>query len=214
LGPKEKRILVACILIFLAALFTYKLRYGRAEAESLPRLDSIPLDCQDWRGQDFPLDERTAEILGADLNLNRRYANGEGQTVWLFLSYFKDQRYGSQIHSPQNCLPGSGWAIVQKEMVKLKTGGDRLESRLLEARKGEKEVRVYYWFLTRSGTLADEYALKLDLISNALRGHPTDALFVRLTTEAEPAVIEEFLRIMWPHISGQLTSQNRAGVAE
>jgi len=208
LGPKEKRILVACILIFLAAFFTYKLRYGRAEVESMPRLDSIPLDCQDWRGQDFPLDERTSEILGADFNLNRRYTNGEGQTVWLFLSYFKDQRYGSQIHSPQNCLPGSGWAIVQKEMVKLKAGGDTLDSRLLEARKREKEVKVYYWFLTRSGTLADEYALKLDLISNALRGHPTDALFVRLTTDAEPAIIEGFLQMMWPHVSKLLSSQN------
>jgi len=83
-----------------------------------------------------------------------------------------------------------------------------LESRLLEARKGEKEVKVYYWFLTRSGTLADEYALKLDLVSNALRGHPTDALFVRLTTDAEPAIIEGFLQMMWPHVSKLLSSQN------
>jgi len=209
LGPKEKRILVACILISLAALFTYKLRYGRAEVQSLPRLDSVPLDSQGWRGQDFPLDEKTSEILGADFNLNRRYTNGEGQTVWLFLSYFKDQRYGSQIHSPQNCLPGSGWAIAQKEMVVLDTGKDRLQSRFLKTTKGENEVKVYYWFLTRSGTLADEYALKLDLISNALRGHPTDALFVRLTTDAEPAIIEEFLRIMWPHVSRLLSSQDR-----
>jgi EpsI family protein len=201
LGSKEKRIVISCLLVLLTGAFVYKLRYSRAEVESVPTLQSIPLIFEPWRGEDFPLDERTSQILGADLNLHRRYTHREGHTLWLFMSYFRDQRYGSQIHSPQNCLPGSGWAIVTKEKVILEIGQHNLQSRFLKATKGGKALQVYYWFVTRSGILSDEYALKSSLVCNALRGRPTDAFFVRLTTDAERAVVENFLRALWPQIA-------------
>lgn len=201
MGSKEKRILISCLLVLLTAAFVYKLRYSRAEVETLPGLQSIPLTFEAWRGEDFPLDERTSQILGADLNLHRRYTHREGHTIWLFISYFRDQRYGAQIHSPQNCLPGSGWAIVTKETVTLQIGQHRLQSRFLKATKGGKTLQVYYWFVTRSGIHSDEFTLKSSLVLSSLRGQPTDAFFMRLTTDAETAVVEEFLRAIWPRIS-------------
>jgi hypothetical protein len=45
-------------------------------------------------------------------------------------------------------------------------------------RRGTQQEMVY-WFHTRNGTVTGEYALKWDLVRNALARRPTDALFVR-----------------------------------
>ena len=42
---------------------------------------------------------------------------------------------------------------------------------------------MIYWFETRSGSIQDEYMLKVDLVKNALLSKPTDAVFIRFNTE-------------------------------
>ena len=52
--------------------------------------------------------------LAADDTLDRlyvRYAR-EPQRGFLFVAFFKTQRYGQSPHSPKNCLPGAGWEPV------------------------------------------------------------------------------------------------------
>ena len=50
-----------------------------------------------WSGQEYFFPDQTYELLKADASTLRRYANSEGKELYLFISYFKSQKYGSQI---------------------------------------------------------------------------------------------------------------------
>ena len=67
----------------------------------------------DWSGKHAPaFDAKTLEVLGVDEYLNRVYQNPSGNPVGLYIGYWGSQRQGDTMHSPLNCLPGSGWAPV------------------------------------------------------------------------------------------------------
>jgi hypothetical protein len=68
-----------------------------------------------------------------------------------------------------------------------------------------------YWFETRSGSIRDEYSLKIDLVKNSLLFRPTDAAIVRFTinvtdTDVKIALenITEFVRTIFPAIKESL----------
>ena len=179
------RSLIVILLVGLVGLFARTLEARRPEVTGLPAFDRIPRVTGDWVGEDFPLSEPVAEALGADVTFNRFYRGPGGATAWVFMAYFRKQEVGSQIHSPQHCVPGSGWTIQGVERTQVDRGGAPAEvQRLAIDRLGSPQVMLY-WFRTRSGVLAGEYGLKLDLVINSLRGRPIDAVFVRYTAPAE-----------------------------
>jgi EpsI family protein len=182
------------------------------ESKKLPGFALIPMQSGNWSGQEYFFSDQTYELLKADASTLRRYANDEGKELYLFVSYFKSQKYGSQIHSPKNCLPGSGWKILTREKSRIKgaSGSDLLVNRLLISDSRSKEV-MYYWFQTRSGLVTSELGLKLDLVLNSLKRAPTDAAFIRINlplnqvSEKEALVlVEDFLKVFQPGIEEAL----------
>ncbi|MFH2035905.1 MAG: exosortase C-terminal domain/associated protein EpsI, partial [Candidatus Zixiibacteriota bacterium] len=125
------------------------------------------------------------EILQADNATKRQYQSSSGAQVNLFSAYFKSQKYGSQIHSPKHCLPGGGWRIDKLEpyAMELADGSTKTVNRMYISLNNYRAVMLY-WFETRSGSVRDEYGLKLDLVKNSLLFRPTDAAIVRITVDA------------------------------
>jgi EpsI family protein len=121
--------------------------------------------------------------------------------VGLFIAYFRDQKYGSQIHSPRHCVPGGGWVVEGLERLPFDLGVRQVTVNRMTIAKKAEVSQMFYWFHTRSGDLASEYALKFDLVKNSLLFSPTDAVIIRLTvsqrgkTPAEcQKVAERFMR--------------------
>jgi EpsI family protein len=197
------RSLIVVLLVGLVGLFARTLEARRPEVTGLPPLGSLPRVVGDWVGEDYPMTERVAEALGADVTVNRFYQGPGGAGAWVFVAYFREQQVGSQIHSPQHCVPGSGWTIQSVERTRVDRGGSPAEvQRLSIDRQGSEQVMLY-WFRTRSGVVAGEYALKLDLVKNSLRGRPIDAAFVRYTA---PAGQEAQLRELISQLTGPLNA--------
>jgi EpsI family protein len=200
---RKKEFWITSGLLVITLVLVNLLRYSRVESKKLPGFDLIPMHSGDWSGQEYFFPDQTYELLKADASTLRRYANSGGKELYLFISYFKSQKYGSQIHSPKNCLPGSGWKILTREKTKIKgaSGSVLLVNRLLISDGRSKEV-MYYWFQTRSGLVTSELGLKLDLVINSLRRAPTDAAFIRINlplnevSEKEALVLlEDFLQV-------------------
>jgi EpsI family protein len=185
------------LLVIVAGLYTRTLRSHEVAPPQTARLGRIPAIQQSWSGADVRFDARIYQVLSADTTLMRHYVSPDAPgDVWLFVAYFRSQHTGAQIHSPKNCLPGGGWNIASSTPVLLPMGGRRVKvTRFVIARGPEREV-VYYWFMTRAGVIRDEYALKLDLVRNALLRRPTDAAFVRLSGPVLPGGLEETDRQM------------------
>ncbi len=109
------------VIICLSA--TLLMIQARGDVDQVPPsapLEQVPTELAGRTSQDVPISSEALEILGKGEFLNRVYtapavnAAGEGHAasavapVQLFIAYFPTQRSGQSIHSPQNCLPGSG----------------------------------------------------------------------------------------------------------
>jgi EpsI family protein len=209
---RKKEFWITSGLLVITFILVNLLRYSRVESKRLPGFTLIPMQSENWNGQEYFFPDQTYELLKADASTLRRYANSEGKELYLFISYFKSQKYGSQIHSPKNCLPGSGWKILTREKTRVKgfSGSSLLVNRLLISDSKSKEV-MYYWFQTRSGLVTSELGLKLDLVINSLKRAPTDAAFIRINlplnevSEKEALVlVEDFLKVFQPRIKEAL----------
>src|ERR1044071_3409744 len=77
-------------------------------------LASFPTRVDGWssaRSIDF--DPSIVAALGVTEYVNRVYlAEQDRSQVGLYVGYYKSQRQGESIHSPLNCLPGSGWQPI------------------------------------------------------------------------------------------------------
>ena len=72
--------------------------------------DTFPMKLAEWKGQALPpMDAKILQILGVDDYMNRAYFRADRASAGLYVGYYKSQRQGDAIHSPQNCLPGAGW---------------------------------------------------------------------------------------------------------
>ncbi len=184
-------------LLLVAGALTVMLRNIRVDPERPSDFSAIPLEIDSWEGTEYPLADFTLEVLKATNTTSRRYVRSDGAEVSLFIGYFVDQKYGSQIHSPKHCLPGGGWGIIESHKQEIEIDGQQFAvNRVVIGNKKMREV-VYYWFRTRSGVLTNEYALKLDLVLNSILLRPTDAALIRLVANvrgSDEAVADTTLR--------------------
>lgn len=141
------------------------------------------MNFEGWSGRNAPpFDKAVLDVLRADDHLNRYYVE-TGQAASLFVGYFRSQTFGATIHSPLNCLPGSGWQPVRTELVPLADGGSM--KRVL-VQKGEERQLVLYWYQTARRAEGDEYRSKFYLVADAFRSRRNDAALVRVVVPIEP----------------------------
>jgi len=173
---------------------------------------TIPMDLDNYIGTEKQLSDMTYEVLKADVTTFRDYVDSSGNRLGLFIAYFESQKYGSQIHSPKNCLPGGGWRIetITPHKLKLPGGEDRMANLVIMS-ANKQHALVLYWFETHSGAIRDEYSLKIDLVKNSLLFRPTDAAIVRFTINVTDVDIEtalqsanEFIQTLFPAIKQSL----------
>ncbi len=215
---RRRQYWVTFVLILGTAIYSYFLRYQRIESPRSVSLAALPDQVGDWAGQDFFFDDNVLNELKADQTFFRRYANSSGEEVWLFVGYWASQKYGAQPHSPLHCLPGSGWNVLSNEVRSVSTAanGHRPANsnrvNFATISNGKQTESMLYWYQTRSGYLARELDVKLDLARNALIRKPTDAAFVRLTAPGSSSAtfptsfagLQDFGSAISPHLATAL----------
>ena len=146
-------------------------------------LQAFPAAIAGWRAVgDVPIDAEARQVLRADDYLDRNYRTPSGAVVNLYVAYYASQRQGAAIHSPQNCLPGSGWQPIESGVTTLETPGRALQvNRYVIERRGIRQL-AYYWYQGRGRVVADEFANKFWLIVDAARLHRSDGALVRVMT--------------------------------
>jgi EpsI family protein len=150
------------------------------------------------------------EVLKPTEYLSRTYSAPDGSTVRLYIGYHGGGKDGGEIHSPNHCLPGSGWQKLSSSRTGFDSPTGRINLVKAVYRQGEHSEQFYYWFQVREKTLSDEYSLKLAELSNSLLHRRRDAAFVRISvpvgSDADKAVTtgERFIKDFYPVITGFL----------
>ena len=164
---------------------------SRSRAESLParhELSSFPTRIADWTSRDVVISDDIRRVLGDGDFLQRMYARSADEPpIDLFLAYFPSQRTGSSIHSPKNCLPGSGWDPVESSHIPLRRpDGKVFSANRYILQRGTNRMLVLYWYQSQGRAVASEYWAKFYLVVDAIGQNRTDGALVRVITAQAP----------------------------
>jgi EpsI family protein len=152
-------------------------------------LQQFPETLGTFEGTDIPMDQETLDVLGKGVFLDRLYKPADGENdakagpVRLFIGYFPTQRSGQSIHSPQHCLPGSGWVFEHTDSdvtdVTDRTGKTiRVGNYLIS--DGTSKAVVLYWYRSHGRNIASDYTAKFYTLVDSMRLNRTDAALIRI----------------------------------
>jgi EpsI family protein len=158
-------------------------------------LSSVSKEIGGWVGTDAaPLDQHTLEVLRPTSYLDRGYRRGANMAS-LFVAYYAEQRAGESMHSPKNCLPGSGWEIWNYGTSQVPVGGRNVEINRYSIQNNGNRMVVLYWYQSKHRIVASEYEGKILLVRDALLMGSTAGSIVRITVADRPDSLADGLRL-------------------
>lgn len=168
---------------------------------------SFPLSLEQWEGHTIAMAPDLVKTLGATDYWNASYTRSNiPGNVDLFIAYYDEQRTGNSAHSPANCIPGSGWNIVSREIVPVELKNMTFGVTRMRIRKGPQALLVYYWFDQRGRLINEQYSAKWFLLVDAILKKRTDGAVIRLITpileqegkDAADQRLVDFIRDIYP----------------
>jgi EpsI family protein len=152
------------------------------ELEVVVPLAEFPLDVGgSVAKEERALSETELAVLVPDEYLLRRYVDERRHPWDLDVAFYGRQASGSSVHSPRNCLPGSGWEPVQHDRIGVDTAlGEAFVNRYVVEHESGARAVVFYWYQGRGRIEANEYRVKWNLVRDALLKRRTDEALVRI----------------------------------
>ena len=176
------RLWVTIGILLSALLLLQTMSHGEAIVPRQP-LQDLPYSLAAWTGKEQPLQQDVLRVVGVSDYANRYYSSSSEPPVQLYVGYYASQRTGDTIHSPKNCLPGSGWDPIHSGYATLYLpNGRKIVVNESVIQQDQNKQLVFYWYQGRGRVIASEYAGKLCLVADALSRNRTDGALVRLVT--------------------------------
>ncbi len=183
----SQRIEAALLLIVLLAtgIAAWWLTQRSGPESDAASLRALPLVVADWRAIDIPIEQDVADMLRADLNVQRAYVHPQGYVVYVYVGYYGTTRGGTPEHTPEMCYPAQGWAILARDSVEI-AGTSGLAAREFVVEK-EGDLRlVHFWYRTAQATgIQSTAALRWTHFWARLSAGRGDGALVRLDTPIE-----------------------------
>ena len=199
------------ISLLLASVLALRIYLDRGTAPTVsPRLAELPQTIGPWHSTgDGKLSPEDLDILRADQLLVRDYEVLPGTTVQLFIAYYLTQRAGERMHSPRNCLPGSGWEPTLATLATADIDGQSVALNRYDVEKSGQKMVVLYWYQSQNRIIANEYIGRVQLIWDAFRSGARDGALVRVsmrlpegvTTDEAARSLLQFVRVASPEIT-------------
>jgi hypothetical protein len=139
-------------------------------------LDTLPMVIGDWVGQDTPIDADIVERAQTDDYLNRTYENSRrsGEKLSLWINY---SNTGLNLrHTPEVCLPSSGWERVEALQQQLEvTPENKLPTpvSILAYSKENSVQKLGFWYYIFGETSLHKAIRGLPITSRSSHGRHT-----------------------------------------
>jgi EpsI family protein len=182
---RDIRPYLPALVLTLGCSFVWNARRQSAVPLAAP-LSGVLSVVSGYRTEEQRLSNAEREIAGMSDYVARVYWRDSLPAFTTFVSYYERQTQGKTIHSPRNCLPGAGWEVLSSgRQVVMVDGRPRTLNRSV-IKNGATTAVVFYWYQGRGRLVADEYAVKWNLLRDAaLAGHTEEAL-VRVVVPVPP----------------------------
>jgi EpsI family protein len=191
-----KNALIAAALML--ATFTYlKFMSHGTDVPPLKPFSTFPKQIGEFIGKEQFFSDEIYAAVGVDDSALISYVSPMNESVQLYIGYYKSQRKGDMIHSPKNCMPGSGWEITSSSLedVEQRDGKTISIIKLILEKGAEKQI-VLYWFHARGRIINSEYKQKIYLVIDSIIRNRTDDSFIRLISPVLDKKDDETLAYM------------------
>lgn len=203
------RYIVVYILLAVSGLYIYL--HADSPVPINRPFSEFPHASQDWKLiSQSTFSAEVLEILKPTDYMARRYMNSKGDRVELYVGYHSGGKGSGQIHSPKQCLPGSGWSNLSEERSTIEVGGRSINLVKAVYQRGESKDLFIYWYEVKGRSYSDEYSLKLAEIANSMFNGGRDSSFIRISVpfeadaEAAFSTGQKFVKDFYPLIAGYL----------
>ena len=152
----------------------------------------VPIVLETYVGTDIEIAPEEQRIAGFTDYLFRSYtapgaesasasaSASRAPSFTVYVGYYDGQTQGKTIHSPKNCLPGSGWETLGSEMATVETPDGAVDVNRYLLQNGDEQALVLYWYQGRGRVQASEYLVKWDLLRDAALRQRSDEALVRI----------------------------------
>jgi len=177
--------IVAVVLMVTTLAFSQSIEF-REKVPIKKSFDQFPMAVGEWTGTRQTMEQQFIEQLHFSDYIMVNYHNPKGREINFYVAYYESQRKGEATHSPETCLPGSGWTFEQSGMASIDTGkGQPMQVNRAFIVKGDSKQLTYFWFPQRGRILTSLYQVKLYSFWDALTKKRTDGALVRIITPLE-----------------------------
>lgn len=189
------------ILLVAGILLLFGVGQQRRPTLEAPLATALPDRIQELEGRDEVISDEEAQVAGFTDYAFRIYGASEaagaeeaitGRWASIYLGFYESQTDGRTIHSPKNCLPGSGWEALSSTTADIDVpDANPVTVNRYILQNGEARALVLYWYQGRGRVAHNEYLVKWDLLRDAALKRRTDEALVRIvvpiTTSEEDA---------------------------
>lgn len=185
------------VVLAAGAVLTLGIGTQRALPLRAPLAATVPTVIEGYVGEDHEISEAERRVAAMSDYLYRIYnpaPDGDGGSApyTVLIAYYDSQTQGRTIHSPKNCLPGSGWEALASQRAEIATpAGPVTVNRYLIQNKEERAL-VLYWYQGRGRVEASEYAVKWDLLRDAALRRRSEEALVRIVVPLSGSEDEAF----------------------
>jgi EpsI family protein len=214
---KRYVILGASILILVLQASASRMAKIDEHAIGVPGLHGLPLQLGRWKASsEQSMSPEVVAYLKPDEYILRDYTDPQaGETVNLFVAYFKSLQNVYGPHSPRICLPGAGWLVTSSKIDNVVVSGrtEPIPVNEFVMEKSNERILVVYWYQNDRDVWAQEFHAKLRLLPDLLRYRRSDVSLVRLITPLRGAASEpelancfQFTKNLFPFLADDFAS--------
>jgi EpsI family protein len=135
-------------------------------------------------GVDQAMSDAERNTLGVDDYVIRTYGAADStradDAFSVYVGYYTSQMSGRTIHSPKNCLPGSGWEALSSMPAEIRTADGVVTVNRYLLQNGDYKALALYWYQGRGRVVSNEYVVKWDLLRDAALRRRSDEALVRI----------------------------------
>jgi exosortase D (VPLPA-CTERM-specific) len=206
----QPQFVVAFVILALTVGIHASVDFREKQPVSRP-FSEFPLLIGRWEGMRQSLDRQFLDVLELTDYTVINYEKPDTPAVNFYVAYYESQRKGKSIHSPETCLPGSGWCFRQAGTVTMHSNGEKKPFSVMRAlmEKDEHKELVYYWFSERGRIMTNAYQMKVYNLWDALIKKRTDGALIRVITpvlssekvEDADARLQSFIKEITPTLN-------------
>jgi EpsI family protein len=182
---KRQNFIIALLMLSLTVILVFRINARGVPVILHTNLENLPTHIAQYQGVEDFFSQGVYDELQADRHVYRHYRVPEGRQIDLYIGYYGTAKGGRTGHNPYACLPGSGWAVVENSMVKLRPTYSPQEIRLnyILSRKGRVCNIILHWYQS-AGTkiLSSGFEQNIQRFKGRLLYNRNDGAYVQVSS--------------------------------